>query len=204
MASDLHSWVVAATPLHDPSVAVLLVRPKGKPIVDQTLDVTHIEDVAGKPLWITYTNGARYRKARRDVQLLTELESEPLPRSVHLHHTAWRDRVSPPATILRFASPEGSWLRPVLDDGTHLPAVPESEIITVIDAERPAETEAVLDYWRTIVRNIPERTTSSPVRSRSSTSSTDVASSPTTCAAARSAEPAPRSRTRTSDRSPAP
>lgn len=157
MAFGLHSWVVAAALLHDPSVAVLLVRPKGKPIVDQTLDVTDIEDVAGKPLWITYTNGTRYPKARHDVQLLTRLESEPLPRSTHLHHATWHDRVSAPATILRFAGPEGDWLRPVLDDGTHLRAVPESEIITVIDTERPAETEAVLDYWRTIVRNIPEK-----------------------------------------------
>lgn len=148
---------MAGTLLHDPSVAVLLVRPKGRPIADQTLAVTHIEDVAGKTLWITYTSGMRYRKARCDVQLLTGPVSEPLPRFTHLHHTAWRDRVSPPANILRFAGPVGSWLRPVLDDGTHLPAVPESEVITVIDAERPAETEAVLDYWRTIVRNIPEK-----------------------------------------------
>ncbi|MFD6444261.1 AAA domain-containing protein [Promicromonospora sp. NPDC060204] len=155
-AFGLHSWAVAATPLHDPSVAVLLVRLKGKPIVDQTFEVTDIEDVAGKPLLITYMNGSRYPKARRDVQLLTEMESEQLPRSVHLHHTGWRDRVSAPATILRFAGPEGSWLRPVLDDGTHLPAVPESEIHRVVDAERLAESEAVLDYWRTIVRNIPE------------------------------------------------
>ena len=156
MTSGLHSGVVAATLLHDPSVAVLLVRPKGKPIIDQTLDVTNIEDVAGEPLWITYTNGTRYPKARRDVQLLTEMKSKPLPHSAHLHHAAWRDRVSAPATILRFAGPEGSWLRPVLDDGTHLPAVPEFEIATVVDTERPAETEAVLEYWRTIVGNIPE------------------------------------------------
>ncbi|MFD6141742.1 hypothetical protein [Promicromonospora sp. NPDC060271] len=139
---------MAATPLHDPSVAVLLVKPKNLPIADQTLEVTDIEDVAGKPLRITYMNGKSYPKARHDVQLLTEMESEPLPHSAHLHHTAWRDRVSAPATILRFAGPEGDWLRPVLDDGTHLRAVPQSEIITVIDAERPAETQAVLDCAR--------------------------------------------------------
>ncbi|MFI2485303.1 AAA domain-containing protein [Promicromonospora kroppenstedtii] len=148
---------MAATPLHDPSVAVLLVKPKNLPIADQTLEVTDIEDVAGKPLRITYMNGKSYPKARHDVQLLTEAKSEPLPHSTHLHHAAWRARISAPTTILRFAGPEGDWLRPVLDDGTHLRAVPQSEIITVIDAELPAETHAVLDYWRNIVSSIPEK-----------------------------------------------
>lgn len=148
---------MADTLLHDPSVAVLLVKPKNMPVEDQTLQVTSIADLPGKPLLITYRNGKTYPKARHHVQLLTERECEPLPRSAHLHHTAWRDRVSAPAEILRFTGPEGTWIRPVLDDGTHLRAVRESEVITVIDAERSPEDEAVLDYWRTVVRNIPEK-----------------------------------------------